>query len=241
MNDRDERILTHVGLYQITLRRVIEELFFDQGNCGNVLQRLVTSKQLQVRDGLPGRVSYYQLTRTVAKRRGLPESRARAPQNQSLHTSLGVLWFCTMSETSRHRIENSQVEKLFPVQAPVAIHCIEQSPESHRLIRIKVVDPNSDDGTILRSVRKTVFQTTNLPGLRPWIQTGRYAFAILAETESRVERIRQIIQADQQLSETATFIVEQAPGVRTLNKALHDRQHRTTQQQIRFASAEEAQ
>ena len=108
------------------------------------------------------------------------------------------------------------------------------------MIRIKVVDPNSDDGTILRSVRKTVFQTTTLPGLRPWIQTGRYAFAILAETESRVERIRQIIQSDQQLSESAAFIIEQVPGVRTLNKALHDRQHRTTQQQIRFAPADEA-
>lgn len=226
MNDRDDQILNHIGLYQLTLRRVIEEQFFDGGNSGNVIQRFVASKKLKVRDGLPGRLSYYQLTRSEAKSRGLPESRARALQNQALHTALAVLWFCTMSEGNRHRLEQGEVNRLFPDAPPIGIHCVERNPDSHRLIRMKVTDPDSEDSTVLRSLRKTVFQTMTMPGLRPWIETGRYCFALLTETDARVKRIRQIIDADQQLSESATFIVEQAPGARTLKQALHDRQQR---------------
>jgi len=225
MNDRDDQILNHVGLYQLTLRRIIEEQFFDGGNSGNVIQRLVASRKLLVRDGLPRRINYYQLTRAEAKRRSLPESRGRALQNQALHTALAVLWFCTMSEANRHRLEQREVDRLFPDASPVAIHCIERSPDSHRLIRMKVTDPDSDERTVLRSLRKTVFQTMALPGLRPWVETGRYCFAVLTETEARVQHIRQVIKADQQLSESATFVVEQAPGVRTLQQVLHDRQH----------------
>lgn len=228
MSDRDDQILNHIGLYQLTLRRVIDEQFFDGGNSGNVVQRLVVGKQIQIRDGLPGRLNYYQLTRAEAKRRGLPESRARALQNQALHTALATLWFCAMSESNRHRLEQHEVDGLFPDASPVAIHCVERSPESHRLIRIKVTDPDSDDRTVLRSLRKTVFKTLELPGLRPWIETGRYCFSVVTETETRVQRIRQVIGTDQQLSESATFIVEQAPGVRTLKQALHDHQQRRT-------------
>lgn len=226
MNDRDDQILNHVGLYQLTLRRVIDEQFFDGGNSGNVVQRLVASRHLQIRDGLPGRLNYYQLTRAEARRRGLPESRARALQNQALHTALATLWFCTMSESNRHRLEQHEVDRLFPEEAPVAIHCVERSTDSHRLIRMKVTDPDSDDRTVLRSLRKMVFATMTMPGLRPWIETGRYCFSVVTETESRVQRIRQIIETDQQLSDSATFLVEQAPGVRTLKQALHDRQQR---------------
>lgn len=236
MNDRDDRILAHVGLYQMTLRCVIEELFFDGANCGNVINRLVAAKQLQVRTGLPGKLSYYQLTRAAAKRRGLPESRARAPQNQALHSALATLWFCCMAHARRHRLEPQELADFFPEAVPAAVHCVERHADTHRLIRLKVVDPASENSTITRSLRKTVFETTELPGLRPWIQTGRYAFAILTETGTRVENIRQIIAADEQLAASATFLVEQAPGVRTLKQAIHDRQPRSAQQNFRFPS-----
>ena len=153
-----------------------------------------------------------------------PEPARRRTSRCTLRLACSGSARCQSFESSP-RLRNSEVEKLFPEQSPVAIHCIEQSADSHRLIRVKAVDPNSHDSAIVRSLRKTVFQTTELPGLRPWVQTGRYSFSILAETESRVQRIRQLIQSDEQLCEFATFIVEQAPGVRTLNKALHDRQN----------------
>lgn len=222
MSDRDDQILNHVGLYQLTLRRIIDEQFFDGKTSGNVIQRLVRDNQLQIRDGLPGRLSYYQLTRAEATRRGLPESRARALQNQALHTALAVLWFCTMSKSNRHRLEQSEVDRLFPESSPVAIHCVERNSDSHRLIRMKVIDPDSDDRTIVRSLRKAVFKTMALPGLRPWIESGRYCFSVLTETDSRIRRIEEIIKSDERLNDSATFIVEKTPGVRTLKQALHD-------------------
>lgn len=230
MSERDDRILTHIGLYQISLRSVIEEVFFDGGNCGNVLQRLLESKRIQARDGLPGRLSYYQLTRTEAPRYGFPESRARALQNQALHTSLAVLWFCNMAASKRHRLEQSEVERIFPEKAPVAIHCIERNSDSHRLFRVKVTDPATEDTTLIRSLRKVVSETAAMPGLRLWLETGRYSFAVLTETPTRVQRIQQIIATDEFLSSSAQFLVETAPGARTLNQVLHDRQQRTHSQ-----------
>lgn len=239
MSDRDDRILAHVGLYQLTLRCVLEELFFDGANCGNVVQRLVAAKQLQIREGLPDRLSYYQLTRAEANRRGLPESRARALQNQALHTALAVLWFCSMSSVKRHRLEPQDVDQFFPETIPASIHCIERESDRHRLIRVKVVDPGSEDSSIIRSLRKAVFQTIERPGLRPWVTTGHYSFGIITETTARVERIRQIIADDEQLSASASFLVEQAPGVRTLKQAIHDRQPPAAQPKFRFASSED--
>lgn len=236
MSERDDRILTHIGLYQISLRCVIEEVFFEGGNCGNVLQRLIEAKRLQAREGLPGRLSYYQLTRTEAPRYGFPESRARALQNQALHTSLAVLWFCNMAESKRHRLEQSEVERIFPEKAPVAIHCIERSGESHRLFRVKVTDPATEDTTLVRSLRKLVSETAALPGLRLWMETGRYAFAILTETKTRAERIQQVIAADEFLSSSAQFLVETAPGVRTLNQVIHERQRKPNSQHCEHLS-----
>lgn len=238
MYDRDDCILAHIGLYHLSLRPIIEELFFDGRNCGNVVQRLLAEKYLQARDGLPGRLSYYQLSRAEASRRGLPESRSRGPQNQAIHTALAVLWFCTMAGRNRHRLEPADVERVFPQSAPIGIHCIERHDTIYRLIRMKVTDPASDDASLLRSLRKSVFETADLPGLRPWMQTGRYCFAILTETETRVQRIRELIQADEQLAEVAKFIVEQAPGVRTLNQALHERQPRSLSPKFQCSPAE---
>ncbi|MBC7818929.1 MAG: hypothetical protein IAG10_18735 [Planctomycetaceae bacterium] len=238
MSDRDDCILAHIGLYHLSLRPVIEELFFEGRNCGNVIQRLVAAKQLQSRDGLPGRLSYYQLSRGEANRRGLPASRARPPQNQALHTALAVLWFCTMSGPGRHRLEPAELDRAFPQCPPNGIHCIERDRNTFRLFRMKVTDPTSDDAGLLRSLRKSVFETADLPGLRPWMQTGRYCFAILTETETRVQRIRELIQADEQLVDVATFIVEQAPGVRTLNQALHERQPRSLSPKLQCSPAE---
>ena len=238
MSDRDDQILAHIGLYQLSLRCVLESQFFEGGNCGNVMQRLVTDQKVQRRDGLPGRLVYYQLTRAEAKRRELPESRARALQNQALHSALAVLWFCSFGDRPRHRLEVSEVTQVLSDQLPTAIHCIERGSEQHRILRMKVVDPESDDRTLLRSLRRTIHQTIEVPGLRPWIQTGRYAFAVLTETAARVERIRKVIQSDETLSSLATFVVEQAPGVRTLSQAIHDRLPEKTQQQLQFPSPE---
>lgn len=238
MSDRDDRILTHIGLYQISLRSVIEEVFFEGRTCGNVLQRLLDTKRIQVREGLPGRLSYYQLTRTETPRYGFPESRARALQNQALHTSLAVLWFCNMGDTKRHRLEKTEVERIFSEKAPVAIHCVERSTDAHRLFRVKVTDPETEDSTLLRSLRKAVSETAAIAGFRPWLETGRYSFAVLTETETRVQRIRQIIASDDFLSSSAQFLVETAPGVRTLSQVLHERQLRSHQQHVRLPQAD---
>ena len=47
MDKRDELILDHIGRYTISIRRIIEDLFFEGGSCGNALDRLVDKQLFQ--------------------------------------------------------------------------------------------------------------------------------------------------------------------------------------------------
>src|SRR3972149_107866 len=97
MEDRDLSILRHVGLYRITLRPVLERLFFAGGSWGAVLQRLRSDGWLQA-GKFPRNVSYYQLTPKAAAYLALPLSRATPFGAQALHKHLAILWFCWMGQ-----------------------------------------------------------------------------------------------------------------------------------------------
>lgn len=58
---RDDRILDRIGLSSISLRPIIERLFFEGKNCGNVIRRLTKQGKIVSRPGLPSRIRYYQL------------------------------------------------------------------------------------------------------------------------------------------------------------------------------------
>ena len=106
MQERDEKILDHIGRYRLTLRPVLDCLFFadDSSGCGNVLTRLIQQGYVQARQVLPRRRCYYQLTRMGAAGR-VPESRTRPLHGQALRTWLGILWFCFMEERRRRLLE----------------------------------------------------------------------------------------------------------------------------------------
>lgn len=217
MQDRDERILEHVARYRLTLRPVLDRLFFadDSSGCGNVLKRLIEQGYLQPRHVLPRRRCYYQLTRLGAMGRA-PESRTRPLRGQALRTWLGVLWFCCVEEGQRRVLEPWELAGVL-AKPPQGIH-VAEAKNKYRLFRVRVIGLRAKTGYVIRRLRRDITTAMQDPTLAGWVRNGDYAFAILAE-RTRIPQIRDRLRREQ-LNEHAHITVLCVPGPHSLQKEL---------------------
>lgn len=219
--ERDERILAHIGRYRVTLRPVLDRLFFgaDSSGCGNVLARMLQAGSIRSRV-LTGRLCYYQLTEKGAAGR-VPEGRSREIRGQALRGDLSILWFCCMQDVRRQRLEQAETAKLFPELRRVP-HVVEPG-EPKVLFRIRVVGPRTKPGQIVREIRRHVFAAREAEdgSLAAWIEKRYYAFAVLAERPERVQAIRRAAQRAG-LDKTVRIDVVEVPDRHRVGRASSD-------------------
>jgi len=218
-DERDERILAHIGRYRITLRQVVSLAFFDGRNPGNVIQRLLDEGRITVRTGLPDRLSYYQLSLAEVRARGLPEARSRPFRPQALHAHLAALWFCCASaDGQRRRLENAELSKLFGGDPPKGPHCL-AGGEVPRVYRLHCLGPDASARGVVRALKRRVERLREHTRLGPWMRNRQYALALLADSPVRVERLLEALD-DHRVPRRAEIVVECAPSHRTLAAAL---------------------
>lgn len=224
--ERERRLLDHIGLYRLSLRTIIEGRFFDGANAGNVIQRLLRDERIQAREqGFRGRLRYYQLTLPEARRRNLPEERAGALGAQALHTHLGILWFCCATDRPRRRLEDPELERLFGVVPSGVGHCAEAGKDPC-VYRMHVVGPKTKIADLIKRLRSRAGAEPASPALAQWIRQRKYGIAILAESPARCEAIRRALTRAR-IHETVRCTVELVPSPLTLHEAIHE--HRTAQ------------
>lgn len=225
LQDRDERILDHIARYRLTLRPVLDHVFFDPGStgAGNVLQRLLGAGLIVARDGLPGRRRYYQLTAKGAAGR-VSQERTKPMRAQALRSALAVLWFCHMLETRRRKIEKWELRDLLDGDPPPGTHCIE-GRESPRLLRVQAPGPRTKPAAIVAGCKENIADARRHPIMKFWLKERRYGLAVLCEHE-RAAEIRSAI-ARHKLGQQAAITVEAVPGPHTLARAIHE--HRTAE------------
>jgi hypothetical protein len=223
MQDRDERILKHVGLYRVSLRGVIEELFFDSESCDHVVQRLQETGRIQAVKGLPDNLSYYQLTLSEARSRGIPKHRADS-RGERLTEDLAVLWFACMGPTPRPRLERKPLDKVFGRGPGMGKpHCREKPSETEQVVyRVRLAGPDTDDGRLLRDIEWWFRAGLSQPQLSPYLLEKLFGFAILVEHPDRVGKLQDQIKKREALS-GALILVEEVPGPSRLAAALRDR------------------
>lgn len=226
MTDRDREVLGHVGLYRLSLRPTLSRLFFGGHDPSSVLQRLRGQGLLQERtDGLPGRISYYQLTDGAAARLGLPLKRAAPLGERALLTHLAVLWFATMDGIPRTRVEPRALESLFGEASPAtpqSVHCLEDVEGRRRIYRVFVPGRRSTIGALLKSIRSEIAVAKEAGGeLASWLQARVYGFAVLVETPEWQTALQEALRRSDILSE-AHVAVSLAPSPETLLRALAD-------------------
>ena len=223
MKERDEVILKHIGKYGLSIRAVIEKLFFDGATSDHVLNRLMKESRIVGVAGISGGLSYYQLSLSEARARGVPEHRARPKKGAALRQTLQVLWFCCMSETNRNRLERNRVRETFG-NGPGSgkPHCAESDGDKSMVYRIYAPGPRSRDEYLLKCLRGDAEKGMERAELRTWIKARVFAFAVLVETPERKERLKRLV------SKTGPYDVwihiEVVPGLSTLGAALRKRE-----------------
>jgi hypothetical protein len=197
MVDRDDQILNHIGRYRVSIRAVIEELFFDGATCDHVLQRLSNEKRINTFRRLPGRLSYYQLSLTEARHRGIPGDRAGNRTSYSLREALAVLWFCCMSEKPRRRVELKELSEFgIPETHTNKPHCSEFEEGRGVIYRIFTPSPGAREDYLFVSLKRDAVAVLEQPELKDWAAAGAYAFAVLFETEGRLIRFKRRLETD---------------------------------------------
>jgi hypothetical protein len=225
MLNRDDQILDHIGSYRLSIRAVIEELFCNGSTCDHVLQRLSEEKRINTFRSLPGRLSYYQLTLTEARRRGVPEDRAKHRTSYSLREALAVLWFCCMMGKKRRRIEPKDLAKHgIPDARTTKPHASEFSDDHGLIYRIFSPSPGARDDYLFVSLKKDAAEVLNHPELKLWAEAGAYAFAVLFETEGRLKRFKR--RLDFEPGFPVQVHLELVPGPHRLAQTIRSRETR---------------
>jgi hypothetical protein len=227
MNERDEKILKHIGKYGLSIRAVIEALFCDGATSDHILNRLIREKRIASEAGIPGGICYYHLTLTEARARSIPEHRARKKKGAALRQAIQVLWFCCMGGKRRNRIERNQLGRNFGNgKGSGKAHCAEVDEERSTVYRLYVPGPNSRDDYLLKTLRVDYEVAKGIPSLMEWIRDDAFAFAVLVETPERKTKLERMVIKHG--LKNIRILVEVVPGLSNLAVAIREKQGGTS-------------
>ncbi|MCL4740959.1 MAG: hypothetical protein KJZ54_02035 [Phycisphaerales bacterium] len=221
MEGRDVAILRHIGLYRLTLRTVLDRVFFNGVPPGDVLQRLRDAGDIVTRK-LPGNTSYYQLSNQGVNLIGVPADRATPFGPNALLTHLAILWFCTMDGVERYRAEPSHLEgNGIPIDALTGDHCVEIGGQGRgRILQVYVPGTRTSPDRIRRRLRDSLNRALDNATARALIEDRQYGFAVLVDLDTKRKHVRDIVARTRlgrhPLQHWAHFQVNLAPSPATL-------------------------
>ena len=217
---RDQRILAHVELYQLTIARVVCRLFFPSSQnsdrevakkvCGDALAALVRAKRL-VCHKFPNGEPYYALpTKTP-------------PNSQTIDYDLGTLWLCCMERKRFYRLATADVRRLFATPPHHHVrHCL--SNEVDGTVAYRLYFSSVDAKSSIVQTKKHLSESRNKYGLKNWVECGDYGFIICCESEQKSRDIADALTRSTTdggaLHEQARFIVATVPTSATIGAFL---------------------
>lgn len=224
LSARDQAILAAAGRYRILLRAEVRNVFGVR-HPGPVLQRLREGGLIIRRDGLGGRVSYYQLTQLGAAGR-VPVERTEPLGERALGVHLAVLWFSLFAEVPRIRLEEIELAALFgeaPGIVPQVAYCADAAQlegKPRRVYRVFVPGEATATVDVLKRLRREIADVKQRGGvLAEWLQARSFAFAVLVDSPEWRRSIRDSL-GPSGLFEQAHFTVVLAPRPRSLRAFL---------------------
>ena len=221
MTPRDEEILRHIARHRLTIRPVLQQLFFKSPDAaGNVIARLMKAGLLES-SKFPDGYSYYQLTDEGAQAIGLDET-PRVRDERGAHGALAALWFCHMTDKRKLLLTAGEEEKLLGATAEGVRHCIEPANEWSVLHELYVPGPGTDEKNVVDRIHKRIEERREVPVFRDWIASRNLGIAVLVEKEERRDTLKARI-GKAELRRFTSVVVELAPGPATLRDFLHDR------------------
>ncbi|MBA5868339.1 MAG: hypothetical protein GDA67_16725 [Nitrospira sp. CR1.3] len=187
-------MLRFVALYRVGTRTAFATLLGSKSEPDGRLATLVKHKLLQVHRGLPGNRSVYQLGPRGAAEVGVSAARARMVGSQSLIKNLGVLLFCQVPESNRHRVE---IEQLFPVfgrDLPEGAYCVGRVKDRVVVFDCYVPGPQTPIATVARRLGQRLRAVKKNSALDQAIRDKRFGFAVIVHTSRRRKAIMDAVR-----------------------------------------------
>jgi hypothetical protein len=185
----NDAILRMVGLYKVATRGTITALLPEGGEPDKRVQRFVRDGLLRMHKGLPGNRTVYQLTKKGAAAAGVSAARGRTIGTQSLLKNLGVLLFCHVPSTKRHRVEAEQLGRALKIELPDGAYCLCEVNGKVVIFDCYVPAPHTPIPTIVRHLRKQLFVAKKTSVLWEAIRDLRYGFALVVSSQARRKTI----------------------------------------------------
>lgn len=220
---RDLALLRHIGLYRLTIKETAAAAlgFENAPRAGTALSALERYGFLSS-GTLPGDHRFFTLSARGAALAGVPKERGEPLGSAALSTHLSVLWFCTLSERRRYRLEPEELRELFAADAP--FHNIPHlvSDELAGRCILRVCEASGQAGHAIRSIRQHLHRAGEKPKLHSAMQAGAYRLLVLAETPEKCQHLNMLLKRDDEddTRSLSNVAVRHAPSVRTLSEAL---------------------
>lgn len=189
LDETNQAILKMIGLYRVGTRSTVARLLADGSEPDKRLARLVKEGLLRTHKGLPGNRSVFQLTKRGAGEIGVSPARGRVLGPASILKNLGVLLFCHVSGTERHRVEADQLGQALGVPLPDGAYCLCQIKGQALILDSYVPGAMTPISTVLRHLRKTLKSVKQNPVLAQAVKDLRYGFALVVPTKERRKAI----------------------------------------------------
>lgn len=197
MEEIDLKILNHIGRYTVTLRRVVQVLFSDEGNTLGALQRLDRLGYIQRGErALPGNFTYYQLKKKGASAINVSENRAKPKEAKGLAQDLAALWFSCMDEKPKRRLHDAELRSLFGAPKGGNVVHVAQTEGESAVFRLFVPEPDTNLERYTTSLKRSAHQACADERLIRWVERGTYQFAVLINNEERKARLAELVRAD---------------------------------------------
>lgn len=224
MNQKRDRILKHTARYGLTLRPVLDRLYYDgvENGCERDVTELrkdglldVAENSVEDKQRRTARFSYYHLTRKATALLGVPESRGKKPGPEAVTRNLAILWYCTMRPERSYRLERAEVADLLSSPSgasvttePSGYHCLSLL-DRYRLLQIYV--PTATVPEIMNELRKRIGEARRNPALKEAMWSGQYGFLVLVESLKLRDELR---NETRKLTKEAKakIIVSMSPG-----------------------------
>jgi hypothetical protein len=193
-DDLNNTILRMVGLYRVATRNTISTMLPAGVEPDKRLSKLLKDGLLRAHKGLAGNRSIYQLTKRGAAAINVSPARGRIVGAQSLLKNLGVLLFCHVPGTHRHRVEAEQLGGAMGVEIPDAAYTLCRLKETVIMFDCYVPGPQTPIPTIVRHLRKQLHMAKKSPPLAEAIRDLRYGFALIVSSAQRRKSIMDAVR-----------------------------------------------
>jgi hypothetical protein len=198
MEDIDLQILHHIGRNTITLRKVLQVLFFEGRTPQTAIDRLENLGYITtVRRVLPGNFSYYQLKKKGAAVINVSENKAKPKEPKGLAQDIAALWFSCMGDRHRKRLTDTELQTLFGAPKGSNIIYVAEGGEDPTVFRMFIPEADTKLDRYVTTLKKAAHDICSDEKLIRWVERGTLQIAVLLTNDGRVQQLADLIRANE--------------------------------------------